>query len=117
MNSFGKQIREIRLSQGKGLTETAKVLGITPQFLWSIEKGTKRLPKKYFMELYHYFNLDLDTLKKLTILDYALETRLDLTKLPAPIAGLIGVIHFNELAGAGLTKEKFDLIGRVINGI
>jgi transcriptional regulator with XRE-family HTH domain len=65
--TLGKILHEARINLGEGLTSAGKKAGISPNYLWEIEKGQKNNPNdKMLMELSRLYSLDFTKLKKLT---------------------------------------------------
>ncbi|MBY7740095.1 helix-turn-helix domain-containing protein [Paenibacillus polymyxa] len=62
MASYPNRIREIRKSQKKSGVQVAEFLGITPQFLYNIEKGSRTLNTEVASKLAEYFDVTVDYL-------------------------------------------------------
>ncbi|APQ59869.1 helix-turn-helix domain-containing protein [Paenibacillus sp. SEL1] len=62
MSSYPNRIREIRKSKKKSGVQVAEFLGITPQFLYNIEKGSRTLNTEVASKLAEYFDVTVDYL-------------------------------------------------------
>ncbi|WP_418026261.1 helix-turn-helix domain-containing protein [Paenibacillus sp. JJ1722] len=62
MSSYPNRIRELRKSQKKSGVQVADFLGITPQFLYNIEKGSRTLSAEVASKLAEYFDVSVDYL-------------------------------------------------------
>lgn len=62
MSNYPNRIREIRKMQKKTGVQVAEFLGITPQFLYNIEKGDRTLNAEVASKLAEYFNVTVDYL-------------------------------------------------------
>ncbi|QNR65058.1 helix-turn-helix transcriptional regulator [Paenibacillus peoriae] len=62
MSSYPNRIREIRKSKKKSGVQVAEFLGITPQFLYNIEKGSRTLNTDVASKLAEYFDVTVDYL-------------------------------------------------------
>ncbi len=45
MSTFGQTLRKLRISRGRGLRETARLVNISPSYLSRIERGMERPPR------------------------------------------------------------------------
>lgn len=62
MANYPNRIREVRKLKNKSGVEVADFLGITPQFLYNIEKGSRTLNTEIASQLAEYFNVTVDYL-------------------------------------------------------
>lgn len=62
MSNYPNRIRELRKIQKKSGVQVAEFLGITPQFLYNIEKGSRTLNTEIASKLAEYFNVTVDYL-------------------------------------------------------
>lgn len=62
MSNYPNRIRKIRESQKKSGVAVAEFLGITPQYLYNLEKGSRTLNTEIASRLAEYFNVTVDYL-------------------------------------------------------
>ncbi|MDK8188830.1 helix-turn-helix transcriptional regulator [Paenibacillus sp. UMB7766-LJ446] len=60
MSNYPNRIRELRKMQNKSGVKVAEFLGITPQFLYNIEKGDRTLTSDVAAKLAEYFGVTVD---------------------------------------------------------
>lgn len=56
----GNRIRELREAQGMSGTKLAEMLSLSPQYLYELERGDKRLNEDILMQLANVFNVTTD---------------------------------------------------------
>ncbi|ETT58206.1 helix-turn-helix domain-containing protein [Paenibacillus sp. FSL H8-0457] len=62
MPSYPNRIRELRKLKDLSGVDVAEYLGITPQYLYNLEKGTRSLSTEIASKLAEYFNVSVDYL-------------------------------------------------------
>lgn len=82
LSEFAKFVRKLRIDNGEYLSDMATKLGVTSNYLSSVEIGSKQIPKKWYDILVKVYNLNdemKEDLKRAIIVSQP-DIKIDLTK-------------------------------------
>lgn len=106
----GRYLRECRVQCSKSLRDVADELGVSHAYLGKIERGTKRLPKKYWKALEQIVpTVDVDELQTRAELDAPVRLELHATA----DAGL-GLALARRMQKTELTDEQMQQILEIV---